>query len=129
MSCNREPISQADIWACDNEMQWDSLSTHQALIGEWEWEYISCFSDPEELNHDEYNGMTIEFSDNNILQVREDGQLVQISTWELELEDGSLFGIHAVPRVIQLYGRILICDDRVKFNDSYRDGCDNFFKR
>lgn len=82
IACNKEenpPISQVDMWDCHHEMTWDSLSTKETLIGEWEWEYIGCFWNPEDANDDEFDGMTIEFKEDNTLDVKENGELTQTS--------------------------------------------------
>ena len=45
-------------------------------------------------------------------------------------EDGKFYGMKLDSHVTQLlYGRIFICDELVEFNDSYIDGCDNYFKK
>lgn len=132
IACNKEenpPISRGDIWECHHERTWDSLSTKEALIGEWEWEYVRCFWSPDDANGNEFDGLTIEFKQDNTLDVKENGQITQTSNWKVVDGDADLFAIDADPAVAQLYGRILFCEDRVEFNDSYIDGCDNYFKR
>ncbi len=132
IACNKEenpPINQGDMWDCHHEMTWDSLITRESLIGEWEWEYIGCYWNPEDANDDEFNGMTIEFKEDNTLDVKENGVITQTSNWEIVNGDADLFSIDVDPTVTQLYGRILFCNERVEFNQSYIDGCDNYFKR
>jgi hypothetical protein len=132
IACNKEempPINQGDMWDCHHEMTWDSLSTKETLIGVWEWEYIGCFWNPEDANKSEFKGLTIEFKSDNTLDVKENGQITQTSNWEIVNGDAELFAIDVHPPVTQLYGRILFCEERVEFNDSYIDGCDNYFKR
>lgn len=131
-ACNKAekpPVSQGDMWECHHETTWDSLKTKNALIGEWEWEYIACFWNPEDANNNEFKGLTIEFKSNNTLNVKENGQTTQTSTWKVVGGDADLFAIDVDPSVPQLYGRILLCNERVEFNNSYIDGCDNYFKR
>lgn len=132
LACNKEkkpPISQGDIWDCHHEMTWDSLNTKEALIGKWKWEHISCFWNPEDANNEEFQGMTIEFKSDNTLDVKENGQITQTSNWKIVNGDIDLFAIDVTPSVNQLYGRILFCEEKVKFNNSYIDGCDNYFRR
>ena len=131
LACNKDkkpPVSQQEMWDCHNEMNWDSVKTKNSLLGEWEWEYIYCYWYPEEANYDEYKGLVIEFKPDNTLHVKENGQITQTSKWKV-VKSGSLFNIDVEPRVSHLYGMILFCDDRVEFNNSYIDGCDNYFKR
>lgn len=107
-------------------MTWDSINTKTTLIGEWEWEHISCL---EYVSDDQYEGLTIEFKQDNTLDVKVNGQITQTSNWKVVIGDSDLFAIDVEPRVTQLYGRILFCEDWVQFNYSYIDVCNNYFKR
>jgi hypothetical protein len=132
IACNKgenPPIDQGDMFDCHHKMAWDSLSTKETLIGEWEWEYVACFWNAEDANGDAFDGMTIEFKQDNTLDVKENGQITQTSNWKVVNGDGDLFAIDVDPSVPQLYGRILFCEGRVEFNYSYIDGCDNYFKK
>lgn len=129
-ACNNDrnpPVNQGEMMDCHLEMAWDSLKAKSTLIGEWEWEYIDCFWNPEG-NGSEYRGLTIEFKSDNSLDVKESGQLTQTSNWKV-VGVADLFTIDVDPTVPQLYGTILFCEERVAFNLSYLDGCDNYFKR
>lgn len=131
-SCNKEkysPYSQARIWNCHHELTWDSTSVNETLIGEWEWEYILCIADPQNANDEDHKGTTIEFKSDNTLDVIENGEITQTSNWKVVDGDSDLYKINVDPYVIQLYGRILFCEKRVEFNNSYIDGCDNYFMR
>jgi len=129
-SCNKNPpINQREIWDCHQEITWDSLKTKNTLIGKWEWEYISCYWNPEDANDSRFKGLTIEFKSDSTLDVKESGQIIQTSIWKVVNGGVDLFAIDVEPTVIQLYGRILFCEERVEFNHSYIDGCDNYFKR
>lgn len=125
----KPPISQSDMWACHHKEVWDTLRTHTQLIGEWEWEYIGCFWTPEKANNEDFEGMTIEFKASNELIVKQNGEIIQESHWRIIDGDADLYALHVEPGVTQLYGRILFCGDRVEFNNSYIDGCDNYFRR
>lgn len=129
--CKKEedvpPVHVEQLWACHHEMTWDSLSTRNALLGEWEWEFISCYWSPENANGDEFKGLVIHFKSDDTLIVTENGQITQVSSWKVVDGDGDLFELEVNPYVGQLYGRILFCDQKVEFNDSYIDGCDNYF--
>lgn len=132
ITCNKEetpPINQAEMWDCHHKTEWDSLKTKERLIGTWDWEYIGCYWNTEDANDDSFKGMTIEFKSDSTLIVRENGQMTQTSRWVVVDEDADLYSIEVDPTVIQLYGRILFCEKIVEFNDSYIDGCDNYFKR
>ena len=32
---------------CYQKFAWDSVNIHDKLLGQWDWEYIQCFWDPE----------------------------------------------------------------------------------
>ena len=50
--------------------------------------------------------------------------------WTVITEDTKFYGIELDSNVIQLLsGRIFICGEIVEFNDSYLDGCDEYFKK
>lgn len=132
LGCNKgekPPIDQEDMWACHHETAWDSLQTNNTLIGEWEWEYIGCYWNPEDANCDEFKGLTIEFNPDNTLNVKQNGQITQTSSWKVVDGDIGVFKIDVNPYVNQVNGSILFCNNRIEFYDSYIDGCDNYFKR
>ncbi len=83
---------------------------------------------PEESSS-EYDGLSIEFNSDNTLEVKEDGVVTQTSTWVVVDRNWELFQLEVNPYVTQLGGGVLICDDRVIFNYSFVDGCDNYFAK
>ncbi len=114
---------------CHRTTTWDSLAIHVKLIGKWDWEYIGCYSKPEGGNYKDFKGLLVEFKSDNTLEVKENGQTTQTSTWEIvDLNDG-YFALKVKPIVLQIPGRILFCDERVLFSDSFTDGCNNYFTR
>ncbi len=138
ISCTKEndplvkqepPITLPNMLACHRTTSWDSLTVHTKLLGKWEWEYIQCYWNPEDGNYKDFQGLSIEFKPDNTLEVKVNGQTTQTPKWEVvKLNDGN-YSIHVNPVVLQLPGRILFCTERVLFNDSYVDGCDNYFKK
>ncbi|WP_235294879.1 hypothetical protein [Portibacter lacus] len=134
MACDRvlitpPPVSQSDMWNCHSETKWDSLSTKENLIGVWEQEFVSCFWFPEKATYVESGALTVEFKSDNTLVVKENGEPRQTSIWKMVNIEIGLFYLEHDPPVRELNGRILFCDDRVEFNASYRDLCDNYFLR
>lgn len=123
------PITLGNMLECHRMSSWDSLTVQNKLLGKWEWEYIQCYWSPERGNYKDFQGLQVEFKSNNTLQVKVNGQTSQTSEWDVvKLNDGN-YSIRVNPIVLQLPGRILFCDERVLFNDSYVDGCDNYFKK
>lgn len=132
LACTKDPYlshSRADIMSCIKNKDWDSNITGEALIGDWEWIYVSCISAPEIDHDDQYKGLSIKFNSDMTLEVKQDGQVTQTSSWNLMRSDTEYVVIEVDPPVIQLYGRIFICDDLVEFSNSSSDGCNNYFKR
>lgn len=130
-ACDKDqkpPISQGFIWECHHETVWDSLNTMEALIGQWQWEYTSCVWEVSEgTGNPMFKNTTIEFKSNNTLEIKEIDQIVQIATWRVVDGDAELYEIETIPTSFLLQGRILFCDELIEFNNSYIDGCDNYF--
>ena len=126
-SCNQmeDRIKLPD---CHNRMTLDSLQTENELIGEWEWIFIRCFSDPGNGDDYSYRGLTIEFKSNHTLIVKKEGEVIKTSSWTLKDRLDGSFSLEADPSVSQLSGIISICEDLISFNASYYDLCDNYFK-
>lgn len=132
VSCKKKnlpPISQQEMWDCHNQKTWDAIDTRDELIGKWSWEFISCYSDPENGSSTEHEGLTIEFKEDGTLAVTNDGLVTDNILWRVIDGDANLYAVIVEPPVSQLYGRILFCDNRVEFNNSYIDVCDNYFIR
>ena len=134
-ACNKEenfpepPISHTALWDCHHQMAWDSLKTKNALIGEWEWEYIACAWNLKAASYEEFKGLTVEFKPDNTLDVKENGQTIETSNWKVVDGDADLFALSVDTEVAPLFGRILFCENRVVFGGSYIDLCDNYFRR
>lgn len=121
------PIYLNDIYQCYYSATWDSLKVKNAVIGEWNWEYISC-----ELggNNSQFKGLSIEFKPNMDLNIKQNGKIIQSSTWHISKGSDDLhYEIYAIPTVDQMYGSFLICNDIIEYNLSYVDGCDNYFRK
>lgn len=131
ISCSKQkpPHTQNEMWECHQEETWDSVKMVNALLGEWEWRYEECFWTPDQASYEKYEGLSVEFKSDQTLLVKQDGQVTQTTTWILGPSDGDLFGVETDTTVLQLYGRIVICEKWISFNHSYVDGCDNYFKR
>ena len=121
------PIIQSDMFACHRTLEWDEIKTRDALIGIWDLEFIGCYF------YDPYTayvidmGISIEFMPDSTLIVRLKDSITQVSVWQIVDGDGDLFELDEEPFVQQLGGRIWFCDNRVEFNESYRDICDHWF--
>ncbi len=123
------PISMMDMFKCHQQLEWDSLSITNELIGRWDWQFVGCFWTPENDNNTQYSDLSIQFNNDNTLNVINNGIAMQTSNWVVTHGDSPAYKIVTEPRVKNLDGRIWFCDDLLEFNNSYRDGCDNIFKK
>jgi hypothetical protein len=125
----KPPIALDSMLMCYGQTSWDSATTHNALVGKWQWEYIKCYWNPEKANNEDFKNLSIEFKQNDSLEVKQNGLVTQKSSWEIiKLNDG-YFKLQVNPIVYQLPGKVLFCGNYVLFYDSYVDGCDNYFKK
>jgi hypothetical protein len=112
---------------CFKEQEWDEVKLRDAMVGNWEWEFVSCFWTPEHDSGKTYLGLSLEFKGDSTLIVRESGDITQVATWYIE-EHGEWFKMDTDPPIYQLYGFIYICGPKLQFIDSGGDGCDNYFR-
>jgi hypothetical protein len=122
------PVEQSEMIQCHNGKEWDEIKIGDALIGEWEWEYVRCFWNPENAETIKSGELTVEFKTDKTLNVIENGQIIQTSNWNITFRP-NVYEISVEPVVTQLSGNIYFCDNRVLFFESFRDLCDNYFKR
>ncbi len=123
------PVALSGMVLCHNRISWDSAAIRNKLIGKWQWEFISCYWNREDANSRDFKGLTVVFKQDNTLEVTANEQSKKTATWSVvKLNDGN-YTLAVSPIVLQLPGRVIFCEDRVVFSDSYVDGCDNYFKR
>lgn len=115
-------------WKCHFEKDWTYESTRSKIIGHWEWKYIKCCGETINpyQNSTESEGLIIEFNSDGTGKLL-DRDTYDEFTWDIRLVDNELFGFEIIPRIPQLYGRLLLCDNLMISNHSYIDGADNYF--
>lgn len=123
------PVALDSMLRCYSVMSWDSAVIHDALINTWEWEFIKCYWKPEDANGEDFKGLSVQFKQNDSLEVKLNNQLTQVSSWSIVRLNDEYFKLSTSPFIPQLPGKILLCGDRILFYDSYVDGCDNYFKK
>ena len=116
-------------YECYAESSQDTVTLARQLVGTWRWEYVSCFWTPKEDSNQTYRGLTVVFQKDQNLEVRQENQLIQTSSWAFEPNDSIYYELRIEPPVRQLYGRVELCDSVLTFEDSYRDGCTNIFRK
>lgn len=117
------------MWECHHDSIWDEIKTRNALLGIWNFEFIGCYYSSIHTAYVTDRGISIEFKPDSTLIVRTKDSITQVSTWQVVDGDADLFQLEVEPFVDQLWGIILICDNRVEFNQSYADICDHWFKK
>lgn len=122
-------INQSSLWDCYHEQVWDSLQIENSLLGQWDWVNNSCGGFPNNMSTSEFAGIRVVFKEGNILELIQDSVIIQTSDWHVVDGDAHLFELDLNPNIYQLNGRILICAQEVLFNQSYIDGCDNYFQK
>lgn len=114
---------------CHEEDNWPSFKPKEALLGEWEWNYIYCYGNPDDANGNDFKGMDIEFKPDNTVDVKISGQVMSTANWEISTRNSSNFSIVTTPPITQLRGRVVFCGKKLLFHHSYIDQCDNYFER
>jgi len=132
MSCGNDdspPIAPDSVWDCHEEETWNIDAVNSFIVGEWEWEFISCYNSRSSANDFQHSGLVVEIKSDNTLKITSKDQLIQTSNWELSMEDDQLFRLEVNPSIAEIKGRIFICKDKILFDASYQGGCDNYYKR
>jgi hypothetical protein len=125
----KPPVSLSEMIRCHQSLSPDSAQVYAAMLGTWSWEFITCFWSPENASNSQFETLSIELQPGNIMLVKQAGVVQQTGGWRMvNLNDG-YYEIQTDPAVVQLRGRILICNQRMVFNESYVDGCDNYFTK
>lgn len=125
----KPPIALDSILTCYKQRKPDSADIRNSLLGKWQWTFIKCYWNPENANSEDYKTHSIEFKQNDSVEVKVNGQLTQKSSWKLTKLNDGYYKLSMNPIVVLLPGKVLFCGDQVLFYDSYVDGCDNYFKR
>ncbi len=130
-ACKKDEIKlpQKYEWKCGYENTLDSTEIYKKLEGTWDWAFISCIELSGLSNGLSFKGLTVTFAPDHSLTARHKGMLMQNSKYRLEKELDGSYTLFTEPMVLQLYGRIIFCEDKVLFYDSYVDGCDNYFEK
>jgi hypothetical protein len=128
-SCSKDKIEQIDttqLWDCFKSQNYDSAKLASKLIGTWKWtKYYAEIPGTNKANKDVFMNLTKEGS----FVVTENSIVITQGNWKLRVVDFSNFELDLNKPSIYLYGRIVLCDNQVLFNNSYIDGSDNLFVR
>lgn len=128
---NQNPMyDYGPIWKCHYENNWSYETTKNEIVGLWEWKYIKCCGETTKSyqNGTESKGLKIEFNaDGTGILIDKDA--IGEFTWDIDIlvNENGLYEFQTTPIISQLHGRLLLCDNVMMCNSSYKDGADNFF--
>ena len=122
------PIGPVELNNCFHKTTWNEESIRDALLGRWEWNYISCWT-PDIDHYGYYSGLTIEFRSDSTLTVFEKDTIIQNSVWHVIEHDAYDYYLDVEPFHSSLEGILSICDEWVVFNNSATDLCINYFRK
>jgi hypothetical protein len=130
ISCKKgaSDISSIDInsfWQCHSSQNLDSASITNKLAGSWIWTKQSCYISGMSVNAEK--NIRIIFNLTGNFSVSENSNVITQGNWKLKIVDSNMWGLDLTFPSNYLYGRILLCNNQVLFNNSYIDGCDNLF--
>lgn len=128
-SCKKEKPTHFDMKQlsdCSASQNYDSTKLASKLIGSWKWtEYSGEVSGKQFANKD----VKVTFTSVGTFTVTENSMVITQGKWELGIVDWNSLGLTLDKPSAYLYGRILLCQNQLLFNNSYIDGGDNLFVR
>ena len=124
LSCKKN--NDRTLWECGNSQFLDSAVNSNKIIGSWLWTKQLCGDGAGSILIANKN-IKITFNANATFAVLENSAIITQGNWKLQTVDGNIWGLDLTSSSEYLYGRILFCDKKLMFNDSYKDGCDNVF--
>lgn len=114
---------------CHHETTWDSLSTADGIVGEWQWFHKHCVWGSFEGDSISDKDVTIKFFENGTLAFQKDTSM-KTATWQVKSTGAdNLFELKFDSFVSNINGSIRICDNEISFDDTPTDGCQNFFRK
>lgn len=125
-SCTKDTSVNNDIqrlWDCNASQNFDSTKLAEKLIGSWQWTESSSELATKKTD----KKVVVTFTADRRFYVIENSAIITQGNWRLKIVDSGILGLSLDTTSQFLYGRILLCKTQVVFNDSYRDGTDNFF--
>ncbi|MFN8355865.1 MAG: hypothetical protein U0Y10_15515 [Spirosomataceae bacterium] len=127
ISCKKENLDINSFWQCNKSQNLDTTAISSKLVGSWTWAKQSCFWTGKTKSAD--RNIKVTFKNDHTFSVNESSNTLTQGTWKLIQVDGNSWGLDMSSPSEFLYGRILLSENQVLFNDSYKDGCDNVFNK
>ena len=132
LSCNKDSnpeitIDHQKLYDCYESQHFDSTTLSSQLIGIWKWSAQSCAWNGKTVGADK--SVKVNFDANGTFSVLENLKVVTKGAWKLRIVNGEILGLDIDQSSTYLYGRSLLCNNELLFNNSIVDGCDNLFIR
>ena len=124
LSCKKN--NDRVLWECTNPGFSDSATISNKIIGSWLWTKQLCGDGAGSILIANKN-IKITFNTNATFTVYENSTILTQGNWNLKTVDINAWGLHLTSPSEYLYGSILFCNNKIMFNGSYIDGCDNVF--
>jgi hypothetical protein len=129
-SCSKdsEP-DQQKFWDCHTSQNFDSTAIANRLLGTWNLSSQMC--GPGAAGGPVVLRIAVKstFNTDGSFSVVDHSSTLTQGNWKLKIVDANMWGLDLSVQSNYLYGRILFCENKVLFNDSYRDGCDTKFEK
>jgi len=127
-ACKKDKLDIGSFWNCNKAQNLDTTAISLKLFGSWNWRKQVC-GDGAGKTKTADKIIKVTFRTDRTFSVNENAALLTQGNWKLVQVDGNSWGLELSSASEYLHGRILLCDNQVLFNDSYRDGCDNLFNK
>ncbi len=127
-ACRKHRLDIPDMWECHQALNPDSASISKGIIGAWTWKTQQYFL-TEKFTKPADKRIKVTFRADRTYTVEEESTIITQGTWGLKQEDRTAWGLDLSARSTYLYGRILLCKNKVVFHNSYMDGSNHLFTR
>ena len=117
-----------NVFTCHHHSVWDSTRIMDTIVGQWEWQYITA-SPFDWVDSTSSKGLCIDIQKNGKINVTKNGTSIQTSTWQLKKNYSTYYTLETQPKIFEVDGIILFCENYVIFNTSHRDAYDEYFRR
>ena len=126
--CIIHPITPNRMRDCEISLDLDEELEDEFLVGTWEWKDVNCLSN-EELDRGIYEGIEVEFVGRDTILVSLNGEILGGIDRQREIPFPGMDKRFYDLRYLHIGNSILFCGNKILFNYTSVDGCDNLFKR
>jgi hypothetical protein len=126
VGCKKDHSTAMDIWRCSNLVFEDSSTLQTKIIGSWNLMAKRC---PQiGRNFQNMQGVKLTLLPNGSYTLEEYDRVADNGQWKLTQVDNGNWGLQLSIPNQYMHGKLVVCNNRLMFFDSYRDGCDHVFE-